>query len=216
MLYGSFVEIVPLDNFKRLVPARASQLCYVNLTSESDDPHWKFYTYDAHELLSSYVIKHFARWIIHRDLGSLATTVSDNDEIYDALERCSLVRENDYQDELLDTWMSWLLDGVYPGDLNIDRLRRGGHKDLSGDVFDLMCALVIWHDGEARFVESELDLHYSSRIRERVLKLPKLVFINKEPKNPLELSDKQFCRTYHAHNDSNSPCYKEKRASKDV
>jgi hypothetical protein len=136
--------------------------------------------------------------------------------MYNALAICLFIKESDYRDEMVDTWMWWLRDGAFPGSLNVDLLRQGGHKDLVGHVFELMCALVLWHDEQVAFVESGLDLHYGKQICKRVLELPQLYFTNKEPKDPLELSDMEFCQQYHTHNDSNSPCYKEKRASEDV
>jgi hypothetical protein len=214
LLFGSVIETVPLLNFKRLVPGEVRRLCHVSAGNEN--AHWKSHTYDARELMAPFVVKQFARWIIHGDLKFLATTVSNNDEMYNALTICLFIKESDYQDEMVDTWVWWLRDGAFPGSLNVDRLRQGGHKDLDDQVFELMCALVLWHDDQVAFVESELDLHYGKQICKRVLELPRQYFTHKVPKDPHELSDKETCQRYHAHNDSNSPCYKEKRASKNV
>jgi hypothetical protein len=214
LLFGSVIETVPLLNFKRLVPGEVRRLCHV--TAEKDNAIWKSYTYDASGLSHLRVVGQFARWIEHGDLQFLATTVSDHDEMYNALAICLFIKESDYQDEMVDTWMWWLRDESLPGSLNVDRLRQDGFEGLDGTVFELMCALVLWHDGEIIVVQRQLDLHYGHLVCKRVFGLSTLYFTKKEPKDPLELSDKEFCQQYHAHNDSNSPCYRTKRASEDA
>jgi hypothetical protein len=214
LLFGSVIETVPLLNFKRLVPGEVRRLCHV--TAENDNAHWKSYTYDACGLISPGVVEQFARWIIHGDLRFLATTVSNNNEMYNALEICTFIKESEYLDEMIDTWLWWLRDECLPGSLNVDRLRPGGYRSLDGTVFELICALVLWHDGETIIVQRQLDLHYGHLVCKRVPELSTLYFTKKEPKDPLELSDKEFCQQYHAHNDSNSPCYKDMRASEDT
>jgi hypothetical protein len=122
------------------------------------------------------------------------------------------------QDRSLDNWMSYVLDNKPAGKLNVDRLRRVDlHKD---SWFNLVGALVIWHDVKATLIESEPDLHHSTRICEVVHEFEmryKMTYLKfrglKEPGDPLELSDEQFRHLYHVHNQANLPCYKRKRPS---
>jgi hypothetical protein len=119
------------------------------------------------------------------------------------------------------TYAAIVLDNKPAGKLNVDRLRRVDlHKD---SWFNLVCALVLWHDVKAILIESEPDLHYSMRICEVVHEFEtkyKMTYLNfrglLEPGDPLKLSDEQFCHLYHVHNQANLPCYKRKRPSHSI
>lgn len=150
-------------------------------------------------MLTETVVRQFAGWITHGHLQFLTTNALEDGSIYSALYFHELVDEGDYRDELVDTWMSWLRDGRSPGSLNVDRLQCGGHMTLSGSVFNLMCALVLWHDVRAVLVPSSVIQQYNERICKEVSILAQTFFIIQLPKDPLGLSNKQFCDLYHVH-----------------
>jgi hypothetical protein len=192
-----------------LAPEKAKRLSY-NICE--DDHHLlEFCTYDVSEMIIKSAVKQFAGWITHGHLHFLTTSASKDEGIRSALVCAYLVDEVDYRDELVDTWMLWLRDGKPPGSLNVTGL-SSCPETWSG----LRSALILWHDARAVLVPSSVTQRYSEHICKEVRMLAETYFINQKPKDPLELSDKQFCDLYHAHNEVNLPCYKEKRASQDV
>jgi hypothetical protein len=210
-----FVAQVPLLNFHTFVPEKVKDLVQV---SESDTRRWKFYTYDIRFFASKTSVERWASWLTHWNLRAVIDGgPRTGDVILFALGSAELIGGVDYQDALLDAWLSWLQDGEPAGSLNVDRLQDQGHVRCLARLDDLRCVLVLHHDASAVVVENGGDpdeyfpYHEQICIAVRNLALDHFSRTGGTPKDSLQLSDEEFCKQYHSHHENRLPCYKTKK-----
>ena len=206
MLYESPVAQVPALNFKTFVPEKIPDLKTEII--EGDTHRWKFYTYSV-PLFSKRAVERWASWLEHRDLRAIVGLRN----ILHAMLLAGRLDDTDYMDSLADAWILWLQNGQLAGNLSIGRLRS--QSWLPGHLYDLKFALILHHDAYAVTAEDSKGevLPYNKIVRERVRKLASNYFFQpeKEPKDPLQLANDDFCKKYHFHHKKNLPCYKTKR-----
>jgi hypothetical protein len=221
-LNGQSVTEIPLLNFQKFAPEKVKDLVEV---SEMGTSRWRFHTYDISALKYEDEIEQWASWMIHRDLRGISM---DNDYgIHVAFHAARLVRDVNYQDALLDALLSLLRKGQPPGSVDVNSLRLNEFIICSEfpefpqcmlNVFgDLMYDLILHHDAEAATCcighgEDE-HMYYDHGIREQIPDLALKYFTGpeREPKDPLQLSDQEFCKKYHAHNKEGLSCYRTQR-----
>ncbi|KAH0287882.1 hypothetical protein M436DRAFT_81486 [Aureobasidium namibiae CBS 147.97] len=207
---GSPVVQVPLLNFQTYAPMRKPDL-RIEIT-EGETHRWKFYIDDVPGSTPEDAVKRWASWLIHFDLRAVMDGgPMDSDKLASALFQASYVLgESDYRDALIDAWMSWVQNGGPAGSLSTERLRRSGFV-----TYGLMGALILYHDAGAIAMEDNEDAHkspYNDAICRKVRDLALISFAqpDRKPKDPLQMSDKEFCQKYHSHSPGNQPCYKTK------
>jgi hypothetical protein len=206
-LDGQFVAQVPLLNFQTFASELVKDLIEV---SESDTRRWKFYTYRVSTCLFKGSVELWASWLTYRRLRT------GFDDVLTALSTSSFIGNVAYEDALMDAWVSWLQDDKPIGNLNVARLRRPnyGYVMCSDRLVDLRRALILHHDAgavlpedhECMGLQSPYDDSTSTRIR--AMALSYFSCSERKPKDPLQLSDAEFCKGYHAHNKKGLPCYK--------
>lgn len=217
MLTDKPVVNVPLLNFQTFASEKMPQL--KTKITEGETHRWRFYTYNASGFMLKDSVQKWASWLTHRDLRAVINGGhEEGDSIVDALSGARFLRDPDYRDALVDAWMLWLQHEEPAGNLDVKRLQ---HFNWSNDMWtgrlkDLKCALVLHHDAGAVTMEDgeNSDLvSYSTSICKRVRDLALFYFSQpgRKPKDPLQLSDKEFCEEYHSHSKYNKPCYKTKR-----
>jgi hypothetical protein len=219
-LDGQFVAQVPLLNLQTFASWLVDDLIEV---SETDTHRWKLYTYSVSTSLSKESVEQWASWIALR-----AIPMNDDRQLHVAFHAARAVEDVNYQDALLDAMFSHLQEDQPPGKLDVDRLCFNefsicwdfpeSHQCMLNVFGDLMCDLVLHHDAEAcprwsTIDEEEDEKHYDPGIREAIPEMALAYFTGpeREPKDPLQLSDEGFCEKYHAHNKEGLPCYKTQR-----
>lgn len=175
----------------------------------------KFYIYDTTFLVYKCDARRWARWIRHRDVRDLVIALSEEREntlsIRTALTDTTILGDVDYHDALVDAWILSLRGTPPASSLNVDRLRRNGTESCRFSLKDLTCALILHHDTEAALSEDgEPKYHIITRKEVRRLAVSYFSSPEKEPKDPLQLSDDEFCKKYHSHHEKSLPCYKTK------
>jgi hypothetical protein len=152
----------------------------------------------------------------HRDLSDL---ISGGEMACSQIIRALLgirhrPEHRDFQDALVDAWVSWLRTEELAGSLGVRRLRLSGQRMCGGYLNEirLMEALILYHDPNAGVIRDGPGRCYRHAIRVRVQEMAMNYFSRpeREPKDPLQLSEDEFCKTYHAHNKEGQPCYKTK------
>lgn len=217
MLNGIPIVQVPLLNFQTFAPEKISDL--KTEIAEGDTCRWKFHVYDASKFIFQYAVQRWASWLTHFDLRAIIDGGStDGQKLRSAIIDASLVIKNpDYQDALVDAWMSWVQDGEPAGSLSTERLLYSGITTYSGCLIEngLMGALVLYHDPRGIAPEGKANSKYTPILCGQVQKMAMRHFIHRlnphyGPKDPLQLSDDNFCKKYHSHHKKNLPCYKTK------
>lgn len=143
-----FVAQVPLLNFKTFASEQIENLIEV---SDSVTHRWKFYTYTTDG-----DIQRWASWMRHRDLSDL---ISGGEMACSQIIRALLgirhrPEHRDFQDALVDAWVSWLRTGEPAGSLGVRRLRLSGQRMCGGylNKIRLMEALIVYHDPNAAVI----------------------------------------------------------------
>jgi hypothetical protein len=213
--YTQFVAQVSLSDFKAYAADKVKDLVEV---FESPTRRWKFYTYKLPRFVSGKSAEQWASWLTHHDLRAIWTDEPDDTAgIHIILRDSERIGDVDFEDALVDAWMSWLQPTTPAGDLSVARLQNSVSFRCSGRLHDLRCALILHHDAGAILAEdcdgSDVeDAAYgefdSRSIRE--LALSYFSQSEREPKDPLQLSEAEFCEKYHAHHAKDLPCYKTK------
>jgi hypothetical protein len=209
ILYGSPVVKVPVINFQTFATDRIRQL--ETVIADAGNQRCNFYTCDASALEFKEPVENWASWLTHRDLRAF----DDDDRgwcLRVALYEAELIGDVDYQDVLVDALILWLQDGVPAGSVDIDRLRRYQTVGYPPFFEDLQAALILHHDTEAALTEEKGKLKYEQDICKMVREMAIRYFSRseREPKDPLQLSDDEFCKTYHTHHKNGQPSYKTK------
>jgi len=207
---GGTVAEVPLLNLVRFGIAKTiSRLKFEIVGSEESRIFW---TLDLPGVHSARGVQQWASWLTHRDLRAVAADPRDRGwTLRTALDDAEAIADIDYQDALMDAWKSWVDDGAHP---NVDRLRHQAFQTCPSSIEDLFSAMVLRHDIEAGLLKDGEALVYSDKIREKVRVLAVSLLSRHERveiKNPLELSEDEFCQEHHAHNKLRQLCYKVKR-----
>jgi hypothetical protein len=219
-LKGQFVTQVPLLNFQTFASDKVKDLVEV---SEVNTRRWKFHTCDVSTLACEDDIETWASWLIHRDLRAIDNEI----ELHNAFHTARIVQDVSFQDALRDAFLARLREGQHSGSLNVDLLQLNEFMicwefpetsaciiDVSGD---LLYNLILHHDAKAATVGGPFGMndegYYKSDIREQIPDLALAYFTGpkSERRDPLQLSDDEFCRKYHAHNKENQPCYRTHR-----
>jgi len=211
---GKFVAQVPLLNFRTFASEKVEDLVEV---SEAGTRRYKFYTYSGSFATFETSFKRWATWLTHRDLRAFKMDGPDNPtNLIAALGNCKFNEDDDYQDAMIDAWVSWLKDGKPIGDLNVERLQRTNffYTSWTGRLVELKCALILHHDAKAVSMKDSENLSspYSIAVCQRVRDLALISFAqpDRKPTDPLQMSDDQFCEAYHSHSQHDQPCYKTK------
>lgn len=213
---GSPVVQVPFLNFQAHAPEIIPDL-KAEIT-EGETHRWKFYIYNISFLLSKGSAERWASWLTHFDLRAIIEDkFTDGNNIKVSLIDARLLNDSDYQDALIDAWMSWVQKGGPASSLSIERLRDSGKWAYGGCLIDdgPMCALILYHDALGVTPTGKTNATYSSFVSSRVHDMAMRHFVHRtdpdaEPKDPLQLSDDEFCNKYHSHHKKNLPCYRTK------
>lgn len=215
MLNGIPIVQVPLLNFQTFAPEKISDL--KTEIAKGDTCRWKFYVYDASSFIFQYSVRRWASWLTHFDLRAIIDGGStDGQQLRSAIVDAELVIMNpDYQDALVDAWMSWLQNGGLEGSLSTERLQDSGMFTYGGCLIEngLMGALVLYHDPGGIAPKDKAKSRYTPIVCSEVQKMAMRHFIHRlnphlGPKDPLQLSDDEFCKEYHSHHKKKLPCYK--------
>jgi hypothetical protein len=208
---GSPVVHMPMSNFKTFAPDKILGL-RMELT-EGDTHRWRLHSYDAPAQTSPISIKRWASWMKNQDLRAVADGGSEHGtKLLSAIIETNdiTLADSGYQDALVDAWMSWVRETGPAGTLSVDRLRDSGLQTCHSCLNSLMGALILHHDAEAALAKDKTKLQYRSVICDRVRDMAMSYFFqpDREPKDPLQLSDDEFCKKYHSHHKKDVPCYK--------
>lgn len=214
---GSPVGQVPFLNFQTHAPNKIPDLKIE--IAEGGTHRWKFYIYDVSRLVFTGSGEIWARWLTHRDLRPVNNDrLALRGPIASALTDAHCIGDVDFRDALVDAWMLDLQSGQSAGNLDVALLQNSRFLDplWTGRLQNLECALILHHDAGTVTMEENEDLHrspYNKAICKRVRDLALISFAHpdRKPKDPLQLSDDEFCKEYHAHSQNDQPCYKTKR-----
>jgi hypothetical protein len=206
-----FVAQVSLLSFQSLAPEKVKDLIEV---FENSTSRWKFYTYKISRPVFNRSIERWASWLTYHDLRAIQMNeLDDTLGIHITLRDAEHIGDVDFQDALVDAWMSWLQDMKPAGDLSVERLQLHVAFQRPDRLYDLRCALILHHDADAidlEDFEDGNDSPYGNDTCRKVRSFALNYFSQpeREPKGPLQLSDEEFCKKYHAHQEKNLPCYK--------
>lgn len=214
--FQHIIAQVPLHNFQTFAPERVEDLVVI---SESNPRRYKFYAYDVPFFIGDDFIKHWASWLTHRDLRSLKMDSSGyENDLIGALAMSKHIQDVDHRDALVDAWLSWLQTENPFGHLDVARLKRLNffYSMWTDRLVDLKCALILHHDARSVTMEDDENselFSYDTSICTRVREMALISFArpDRKPKDPLQLSDDEFCNEYHSHSQNGQPCYKTKR-----
>jgi hypothetical protein len=213
-LNGQYVAQVPLLNFQTFAPDKVYRLIEV---SESATRRFNFYTYSVSTFLDTRFVERWASWLTHRDLRAINISEPGHEtDMHKIICDTERIGDVDYQDALIDAWVSSLQADKAEGTLDVGRMRRHSPYRCPASLIDLKCVLILHHDARSAAVNSEKSSgersYYTEAIRSKVrhLALSHFVQPGSEPKDPLQLSDHEFCNKYHTHHKNGQPCYKTK------
>lgn len=216
MRNGSSVGQVPFLNFQNHAPTKIPDL-KVEI-AEGETHRWRFYIHDTSELIFDGSGERWARWLTHRDLRAVYGI-----RIASALTDAQCIGDPDFQDALVDAWMLYVQGGQPAGNLDVELLQDANFLDSlwTGRLRDLKCALILHHDAGAVTMEDNEDLDkspYDPSVCRRVRDMALISFAqpDRKPKDPLQLSDDEFCEKYHSHFQHDQPCHKTKRLSEQL
>jgi hypothetical protein len=219
--YTQFVAQVSLSDFKAYAADKVEDLVEV---FESPTRRWKFYTYKLPRFVSWNSAEQWASWLTHHDLRAIWTDEPDvTTDISNILRDAERIGDVDFQDALVDAWMSWLQPCTPAGDLSVGRLQNSVSFECRGRLHDLRYALILHHDADAIDLEhienaddSDSPNDYSTCSKVRSFALGYFCQPQREPKDPLQLSNEEFCKKHHAHHAKGLPCYKTKSLPKET
>jgi hypothetical protein len=219
-LDGALLVQVPLLNFQAFVPQKIKLLELE--FAESEEHRLKYYTYDTTFLAVASDVRTWACWLETRDVGNLVGCLVQgraySRSIYTALQDADLLEDVDYRDALIDAWMIWLKELKPTGTLAVDRLRHFAMHGHTVRLGDLLSALILHHDPKAVLTEDQDKPQYTimvcNEVRSRVVSY--FSQSEREPEDPLQLSDDEFCKKYHSHHKKGQPCYKTKALPKEA
>jgi hypothetical protein len=216
-----FVAQVSLLSFQSLAPEKVKDLIEV---FENSTSRWKFYTYKISRPVFNRSIERWASWLTYHDLRAIQMNeLDDTLGIHITLRDAKRIGDVDFQDALVDAWMSWLQDMKPAGDLSVERLQLHVAFQRPDRLYDLRCALILHHDADAIDLEhienaddSDSPYDYSTCSKVRSFALGYFCQPQREPKDPLQLSNEEFCKKHHAHHAKGLPCYKTKSLPKET